>query len=190
METTQQPEEGRHHTEGNVLGPTRNHPHDRLEHLMREAIRRTQPQSMAIRHTPPQSMAIRGTRTQSDAIRRNPTHSFASLASLAPPFLLGFLSRSARHGARAYAHIPCAASSSTSTSSTAASSASSASSSTSARSARHGARRVGYGHDAARHGARHPLGCEVPVGKGGGPRAVVSTCMLGRATVEGGSASW
>jgi len=146
-------------------------------------------------------MAIRRNQTQSMALRRNPTHSFASLASLAPPFLLGFLSRavvstcmlgflsrSARHGARAYAHITCAAS--TSTNSTTASSTASTSSSTSARSARHGARRVGYGHDAARHGARHPLGCEVPVGKGGVPRAVVSTCMLGRATVEGGSASW
>ena len=163
---------------------------------MREAIRRTQPPSMAIRRTQTQSIALsrtqshsdalRRTQTHSDALRRNQTHSFASLASLAPPFLLGFLSRSARHGARACAHIPCAAS--TSTSSTTASSTASASS-TSARSARHGARRVGYGHDAARHGARHPLGCEVPVGKGG-PRAVVSTCMLGRATVEGGSASW
>ena len=83
METAEQPQEGSHHIERYVFGSTRNHPYDRLEHLMREAIRRTQRQSMAIRGPQPQSMAIHRNQTQSDALVRESRVARAPL----PPWL-------------------------------------------------------------------------------------------------------
>ena len=137
---------------------------------------RNEPQPYAIIRNQSQSGVLVRNQTQSDAIGRNQAYSFASLAPLAPAFLLGLLSRRIR----AYTYVTChltytaaaadaaADASSSSSSSSSSTSSSSTAIAASTRSARHGARRVG--HDAARHGARRPLSCEVPVGKGGSKR--------------------